>query len=235
MYVCGITPYDATHMGHAATYVTFDLLGRALRDAGHDGATTSRTSPTSTTRCSSGPSATGVDWQRPRRARDRAVPRGHDRAARSSPPDHYVGVGRGIPTGRRGRRRAARQGRGLPRRAARTSRAAADVYFDLSAEPGFGAVSVWTREQMLEVFAERGGDPDRAGKRDPLDPLLWRAHRDGEPSWDGGSSATGARAGTSSAPRSRCDHLGHGLRRPGRRHRPGLPAPRDERRRRRRR
>ena len=36
MYVCGITPYDATHMGHAATYVTFDVLGRALRDAGHD-------------------------------------------------------------------------------------------------------------------------------------------------------------------------------------------------------
>src|SRR6185295_8336953 len=36
MYVCGITPYDATHIGHAATYVTFDVLGRALRDAGHD-------------------------------------------------------------------------------------------------------------------------------------------------------------------------------------------------------
>ena len=36
MYVCGITPYDATHVGHAATYVTFDLLGRALRDAGHE-------------------------------------------------------------------------------------------------------------------------------------------------------------------------------------------------------
>ena len=36
MYVCGITPYDATHLGHAATYVTFDLINRLLRDAGHD-------------------------------------------------------------------------------------------------------------------------------------------------------------------------------------------------------
>ena len=34
MYVCGITPYDATHLGHAATYVTFDIIGRALRDNG---------------------------------------------------------------------------------------------------------------------------------------------------------------------------------------------------------
>ena len=36
MYVCGITPYDSTHLGHAATYVGFDLLNRALRNAGRD-------------------------------------------------------------------------------------------------------------------------------------------------------------------------------------------------------
>ena len=79
---------------------------------------------------------------------------------------------------------------------------AADIYFDLSTEPGFGAVSSWTREQMLEVFADRGGDPDREGKRDPLDPLLWRAHRAGEPSWPGGEIGEGRPAGTSSAPPS---------------------------------
>ena len=56
---------------------------------------------------------------------------------------------------------------------------------------------------MLEVFADRGGDPDRAGKRDPLDPLLWRAAAAGEPSWDGGGSARAGPAGTSSAPPSR--------------------------------
>ncbi len=59
-----------------------------------------------------------------------------------------------------------------------------DVYLDLAQAPTFGEVSHWTREQMTAVYAERGGDPERAGKRDPLDPLLWRGAREGEPSWD---------------------------------------------------
>src|SRR3712207_4325137 len=42
------------------------------------------------------------------------------------------------------------------------------------------------RPEMLRLAAERGGDPRRPGKRDPLDPLLWRGSRDGEPSWPGG-------------------------------------------------
>ncbi len=88
------------------------------------------------------------------------------------------------------------------------------------------------RGRMIAVFAERGGDPDRVGKRDPLDPLLWRAHRAGEPAWDGGSLGSG-RPGLAHRVHlaSRCDHLGIPVRHPGRRHRPGLPAPRDERRR----
>ena len=61
---------------------------------------------------------------------------------------------------------------------------------------------------MLELFAERGGDPQRSGKKHPLDPLLWRVARPGEPEWDGGRSAGGAPAGTSSAPPSRWTHLG---------------------------
>ena len=58
-----------------------------------------------------------------------------------------------------------------------------DLYLDLAQRPDFGSVSGWSREHMLEVFADRGGDPDRPGKRDPLDPLLWLAARPGEPSW----------------------------------------------------
>ena len=58
-----------------------------------------------------------------------------------------------------------------------------DIYFDVSAAPRFGYESRPARDQMLELFAERGGDPDRAGKRDPLDPLLWRGAREGEPAW----------------------------------------------------
>jgi L-cysteine:1D-myo-inositol 2-amino-2-deoxy-alpha-D-glucopyranoside ligase len=59
-----------------------------------------------------------------------------------------------------------------------------DLYFSIAADPAFGEESGWTREQMLEVYAERGGDPDRAGKKDPLDCLVWRAERPGEPAWD---------------------------------------------------
>ena len=52
------------------------------------------------------------------------------------------------------------------------------------AEPEFVA-------EMLELFAERGGDPGRAGKRQALDPLLWRVAREGEPSWPGGELGEG--------------------------------------------
>ena len=65
------------------------------------------------------------------------------------------------------------------------------MYADLSVDDGFGEVSGFDRDQMLALFAERGGDPDRAGKRDPLDPLLWRRERPGEPQWDGGALGSG--------------------------------------------
>src|SRR2546423_5213815 len=66
-----------------------------------------------------------------------------------------------------------------------------DVYLDVTAAPRFGYESRLDRATMRELFAERGGDPDRPGKRDPLDPLLWRGARDGEPSWEGGDLGPG--------------------------------------------
>ncbi|WP_341855437.1 hypothetical protein [Brachybacterium sp. GPGPB12] len=66
-----------------------------------------------------------------------------------------------------------------------------DWYHDLSLDGALGDVSGWTEEQMLEVFADRGGDPDREGKRGRFDPLLWRAEREGEPAWDGGALGRG--------------------------------------------
>ena len=59
-----------------------------------------------------------------------------------------------------------------------------DLYFSVAADPAFGQESRWTREQMLEIYADRGGDPDRPGKKDPLDCLVWRAERPGEPAWE---------------------------------------------------
>jgi L-cysteine:1D-myo-inositol 2-amino-2-deoxy-alpha-D-glucopyranoside ligase len=66
--------------------------------------------------------------------------------------------------------------------------AGSDIYFDIAAAEQLapwtlGEESNLTRPEMLALSAERGGDPERPGKRDPLDPLLWRAARAGEPFW----------------------------------------------------
>jgi len=180
MYVCGITPYDATHMGHAATYVTFDLVGRALRDAGHEVVYVQNVTDVDDPLLERA-TRDGVDWQ-DLAAEQIALFREDMTALAVIPPDHYVGVVESIGTV------AAVVVDLLDRGAAYhvptpDSSVGDDVYLDLTSDPGFGSVSGWTREQMLEVYADRGGDPGRAGKRDALDPLLWRAARPGEPSW----------------------------------------------------
>ena len=58
-----------------------------------------------------------------------------------------------------------------------------DLYFSVRSDANFGARSHYSEAKMMEIFAERGGDPERKGKRDPLDALLWLAHKNGEPSW----------------------------------------------------
>jgi len=102
------------------------------------------------------------------------------------PPNHYVGAVESIP---------AISGRVVELldqgTAYRLDDGSGDVYFDLTAAPRFGYESHLDRAQMLTLSAERGGDPDRSGKRDPLDPLLWRGARDGEPAWDGGPLGPG--------------------------------------------
>jgi len=190
MYVCGITPYDATHLGHAATYVTFDLAARVLRDAGHEVRYVQNVTDIDDPLLERA-ARDGVDWQ------DLATSEIElfhtDMAAlRVLPPDHYVSV---VETMQR--HVATIQGlvaKGVAYRVPTPDAVedgAEDIYLDLATQPTFGAVSDWTREQMMAVFAERGGDPDRAGKRDALDPLLWRVERAGEPAWDGGELRRG--------------------------------------------
>jgi len=191
MYVCGITPYDATHMGHAATYVTFDVLNRALRDAGHDVLYVQNVTDVDEPLLERA-ERDGVPWQ-DLAADQIALFREDMTALAVIAPDHYIGVVEAV--GQVAKTVDDLLAKGTAYRLAlpegEGDAGAADIYFDLSTEPGFGAVSSWTREQMLEVFADRGGDPDREGKRDPLDPLLWRAHRAGEPSWPGGEIGEG--------------------------------------------
>lgn len=190
LYVCGITPYDATHLGHAATYVAFDLLVRAWRDAGHRVRYASNVTDVDDPLLERA-AATGVDW------RDLAVEQttlfADDMTALGVvPPDAYTGAVESIPAVAGAVEALLAAGAayrvGVPDA---SGEGAGDVYADLAADPSLGGVAGLPRPDMLALFAERGGDPDRPGKRDPLDPLLWRTARPGEPAWDGGVLGAG--------------------------------------------
>lgn len=180
LYVCGITPYDATHLGHAATYVAFDLLVRALRDAGVSVTYTQNVTDVDEPLFERA-RRDAMDWRDLAR-REISLFREDMTALAVIPPDHYIGVEEAMPV------IAATVARlvdtGLTYQVPVEEGAGEDLYLDLAQVPSFGEVSGWSREQMLAVFGERGGDPQRPGKRDPLDPLLWRAQRPGEPSWE---------------------------------------------------
>ena len=208
MYVCGITPYDATHVGHAATYVTFDLLGRALRDAGHEVLYVQNVTDVDEPLLERA-ERDGIAWQA-LAAMEIDLFREDMTALAVIAPDHYTGAVEGVPsvvaavTDLLSRGTAYRVD--VP--SGKEIAASSDIYFDLSSAQGFGSVSSWDRDQMMAVFAERGGDPERAGKRDELDPLLWRAARVGEPSWPGGDLGDGRPGWHIECTTIALDHLG---------------------------
>ncbi|NEA30784.1 cysteine--1-D-myo-inosityl 2-amino-2-deoxy-alpha-D-glucopyranoside ligase [Streptomyces sp. SID13031] len=174
IYVCGITPYDATHMGHAATYVTFDLINRLWRDAGYDVHYTQNITDVDDPLLERA-TATGVDWTDLAQTEIQLF-RDDMTALRVIPPQNYIGVVESIDL-------VTSAIEDLQRAGAVYS-VDDDLYFAVKADPAFGGVSGYTVETMRALFAERGGDPDREGKRDPLDSLLWRAERPGEPAWE---------------------------------------------------
>lgn len=184
MYVCGITPYDATHLGHAATMIAFDLVNRMWRDAGHPVRYVQNVTDVDDPLLERA-KRDGADWI-VLAMRETALFREDMEALRILPPEHYIGAVESIPA------IVARVVELIERGVAyELTDGTGDVYFDLSAAPRFGYESHVDRETMLVLSAERGGDPDRAGKRDPLDPLLWRGARPDEPMWDGGSLGPG--------------------------------------------
>ena len=186
MYVCGITPYDATHIGHAATYVTFDLVGRTLRDAGHDVVYVQNVTDIDDPLLERA-TRDGKDWAE--LAREETALFAEDMTAlQVIAPDHFLGAVESIPLIVKAVETLEANGTAYRLDAPEGGH---DVYFDATAQPRFGDVSHLTHDEMLAVFAERGGDPDRVGKRDVLDPLLWRARRDGEPSWPGAGLGDG--------------------------------------------
>jgi L-cysteine:1D-myo-inositol 2-amino-2-deoxy-alpha-D-glucopyranoside ligase len=173
LYVCGITPYDATHLGHASTYVAFDLINRYLRFAG--------------ARVRFVENITDIDDPLLERARRDQVDwqdlahsqielfRGDMVALRVLPPDHYIGVVEAMDEIISSI--LALQAKGS------LYFVDDDLYFRVRLDPDFLTRSHISLETALSFFSERGGDPGREGKEDPLDALVWRAQREGEPGW----------------------------------------------------
>ncbi|HEY3925160.1 MAG TPA: cysteine--1-D-myo-inosityl 2-amino-2-deoxy-alpha-D-glucopyranoside ligase [Acidothermaceae bacterium] len=174
IYVCGITPYDATHLGHAATYVGFDLLNRVWRDAGVEVDYVQNVTDVDDPLLERA-AVTGETWQE-LAAREIALFHRDMTALRVLPPQHYVGVVESIAIVVALIQKLQADGAAYD--------VDGDLYFAVNSSGEFGSVSHDDRAVMLELFAERGGDPERPGKRDPLDSLLWRAERPGEPAWD---------------------------------------------------
>ena len=178
MYVCGITPYDATHLGHAATYLAFDLINRVWRDGGHDVHYVQN--------------VTDIDEPLLERAtrdqddwvvlgmRETALFREDMAALRVLPPQHFVGAVEAMAE--------------ISELVDKLLASGAayriddpdypDIYYDSTATPDFGYESGYDAATMRTLSAQRGGDPDRPGKRHSIDALLWRMARPDEPSWD---------------------------------------------------
>jgi L-cysteine:1D-myo-inositol 2-amino-2-deoxy-alpha-D-glucopyranoside ligase len=184
MYVCGITPYDATHLGHAATMIAFDLVNRVWRDSGRGVRYVQNVTDIDDPLLERA-ERDGEDWI-VLGMRETALFREDMESLRIIPPAHYVGAVESIPAIAGHVRELLAADAAYP-----LDDGTGDIYFPIAADPRFGYESGLSRDEMITLSAERGGDPDRAGKRDPLDPLLWRGARDGEPAWDGGDLGPG--------------------------------------------
>jgi L-cysteine:1D-myo-inositol 2-amino-2-deoxy-alpha-D-glucopyranoside ligase len=174
MYTCGITPYDSTHMGHAATYVVYDVLQRRLRDLGHE------------TRCVR--NITDVDDPLLDKARELGVHYLDLAAAETARFDNdMVSLGM-LPVWSEPRATGAipdiRGFIGMVLDRGHAYQAGGSVYFDVTTFPRFGQVSGYDEATMLALAAERGGNVDDPNKRHPLDFVLWQPSAEGEPAWE---------------------------------------------------
>ncbi|HEX7404517.1 MAG TPA: cysteine--1-D-myo-inosityl 2-amino-2-deoxy-alpha-D-glucopyranoside ligase [Candidatus Nanopelagicaceae bacterium] len=173
MYVCGITPYDTTHLGHAATYLTFDLVNRYLRAMGkkvHFVENVTDIDDPLLERAA----RDDVDWRELALLQIELF-RGDMSELHIIPPEYYVGAVEAIPLVIKAVSDLSEHGT--------VYSVDGDQYFSVRSDVKFGSRAHLPQETMLEIFAQRGGDPQRAGKHDPLDPLLWMLQRPGEPGW----------------------------------------------------
>jgi L-cysteine:1D-myo-inositol 2-amino-2-deoxy-alpha-D-glucopyranoside ligase len=179
LYVCGITPYDATHLGHAATYLAFDTLVRVWRDRGYDVTYVQNVTDIDDPLLERA-TRDGEDWTVVAE-RETALFREDMTALRVLPPTHFVGAVEAMQEITELAHSYVASGAAY--RLPSPTGTGEDVYLSVAAAQHFGAVSGLDAETMRALSAERGGDPEREGKKHPLDALLWLAARPGEPSW----------------------------------------------------
>jgi L-cysteine:1D-myo-inositol 2-amino-2-deoxy-alpha-D-glucopyranoside ligase len=174
MYVCGITPYDSTHLGHAATYLAYDVLIRRLEEVGHEVALVRNVTDVDDSILPKARSL-GVNYLELADA-EMARFRSDMEALGMRPPVAEPRATEAVP-----------QIIELVSKllaAGHAYRADGSVFFDISTFPAYGALSGYSREEMIRTAAERGGRPDDPAKRDPLDFTLWQRSAADEPSWD---------------------------------------------------
>ena len=174
MYVCGITPYDSTHLGHAATYLAYDLIVRRLEDLGH---TVEMVRNVTDVDDSILPKARelGIDFLRlaeqemKRFAQDMDALNTRPAAMEPRATESIDGMIDLIQQLQDGGHTYASEG---------------TTYFDVTTFSSFGKLSHLSKQEMKELAAERGGTPDNPAQRNPLDFVLWQPSADGEPKWD---------------------------------------------------
>jgi len=173
MYVCGITPYDSTHLGHAATYLSFDLINRYLRAMKSEVLFVENITDIDDPLLVRA-ARDGINWQDLADSQIELF-RSDMTSLRVLPPKFYIGAVEAI---------------GLVTTKIEELKSAGaiysvekDLYFCVHSDPDFGSRSHLSVDDSLKIFAERGGDPDRVGKENPLDSLVWLSKRENEPGW----------------------------------------------------
>jgi L-cysteine:1D-myo-inositol 2-amino-2-deoxy-alpha-D-glucopyranoside ligase len=174
IYVCGITPYDATHLGHANTYLAFDLINRYLLATGSEVLFVQNITDIDDPLLERA-NRDGLDW-RELATSQIDIFRSDMVALHILPPKHYIGAVEAIPL--------VVEAISALQNADTVYQVDNDYYFRVRSDSQFGERSHLTQSQMLEIFSQRGGDPNRIGKEDPLDALLWLAQRPSEPGWE---------------------------------------------------
>lgn len=170
MYVCGITPYDATHLGHAATYLSFDLINRYRQLQGARVCFVENITDIDEPLLERA-QRDSVDWQE-LASQQIDLYRSDMTALHVAPPQHFIPATTVMDLIDIAIQRMDKNGY--------VYRLENDIYFDITS---FVDRLPLKLDAAIASFAEKGGDPSRLGKRHPLDPILWLAHKDGEPGW----------------------------------------------------